>query len=550
MDDRDDDATVDDRHDPRLLAGRYLLGDTLGRGGMSTVHRAHDQLLGRTVAVKVLSAQGSDPAEVQRAQNEVAVLASLSHPALVTLYDADVAPRSGPAWLAMELVDGPSLSGRLHEGPLDPTEVGQMLVDLAGALHVVQSAGIVHRDVKPSNVLLAPSPVPGRRWSPKLADFGIASLVDSTRVTATGAVVGTAAYLSPEQALGTRVGPASDVYSLGLVVLEALTGERAFPGSMIESLTGRLHRDPSVPDALGPEWASVLRAMTAREAEARPTALEVLTRAEALAAGGGHADDARTGAATVLMPSAGGDAPTRRMPAAAAGAAGVAGVAGAAGAGAALGWADSAAATERFSAVDGTGAGSGAGTGAGGGSTTDEPERRSRRGVVVAGLVALALGAAAAVGFAVTQGGDEPTAPATSDSPAPAETAPAATEPADTTSPSTEDEPAPAPSTSEPADEPSSADPAPVESDPVEEPEPSQPEEPTQPEAPGTGNGGGNGSGGAGNGGAGTGTDGAGTGGPGKDAGADDAGAGPGGAGTELDLGSLTDGPGGAPAAR
>jgi hypothetical protein len=513
MDDRDDDATVDDRDAPRLLAGRYLLGEVLGRGGMSTVHRAQDQLLGRTVAVKVLSAQGSDPGDAQRAQNEVAVLASLSHHALVTLFDADVAPSSGPGWLAMQLVDGPSLSGRLREGPLDAAEAGQMLVDLAGALHVVQSAGIVHRDVKPSNVLLAPSPVPGRQWSPKLADFGIASLVDSTRVTATGAVVGTAAYLSPEQALGTRVGPASDVYSLGLVVLEALTGERAFPGSTIESLTGRLHRDPAVPDSLGPGWASLLRAMTAREPDARPTALEVHTRAEALVAGGGRADDARTGAATMLMPSGGGeDAATRVLPAAAAGAA--AGAAGGAVAGA-----GSAAATERFTAVDD-------GAGQGGGSTSSAPpERRSRRGVVIAGLVALALGLAAAVGFAVTQGGDEPTAPATSDSPAPAETAPATTEPAETPEPSTEEEePAPEPSSSQPADEPSSEAPAPVETAPVEEPAPS---EPTQPAAPGgAGNGNGNSGSGANNG-------------NGKGAGAGKSGLGS----TGVDLGGLGTGP-------
>ncbi len=506
MDDRDDDATVDDRDAPRLLAGRYLLGDVLGRGGMSTVHRADDQLLGRTIAVKLLSAQGSDPADAQRAQNEVAVLASLSHHALVTLYDADVAPRSGPGWLAMELVDGPSLSSRLAEGPLDTTDAAQLLVDLAGALHVVQTAGIVHRDVKPSNVLLAPSPVPGRRWSPKLADFGIASLVDSTRVTATGAVLGTAAYLSPEQALGTRVGPASDVYSLGLVVLEALTGERAFPGSMMESLTGRLHRDPVVPDALGPEWASLLRAMTAREAEARPTALEVHARAEALVAGGSRADDARTGAATALMPSADGDAATRRLPAGAAAGLGAAGLgAGAAAALAGSGAAD--AATERFGAVDaGTGrpAGSGAGAAAGAGSGTGPdgsaaaPERRSRRGAVIAGLVALALGAAALIGFAVTQGDDEPVAPATSDSPAPSETTPAETEtePADTPSPSTEDEePAPEPSTAEPTDETSSEAPAPEPSTPVEEPAPSQP---SQPAAPGNSGNNGNGNGNSG----------------------------------------------------
>ncbi|MBF4579340.1 protein kinase [Frigoribacterium sp. VKM Ac-2530] len=502
MNDRDDDATVDDRDAPRLLAGRYLLGDVLGRGGMSTVHRADDQLLGRTVAVKLLSAQGSDPADAQRAQNEVAVLASLSHHALVTLYDADVAPTSGPGWLAMELVDGPSLSSRLAEGPLDTTDAAQLLVDLAGALHVVQTAGIVHRDVKPSNVLLAPSPVPGRRWSPKLADFGIASLVDSTRVTATGAVLGTAAYLSPEQALGTRVGPASDVYSLGLVALEALTGERAFPGSMMESLTGRLHRDPVVPDALGPEWASLLRAMTAREADARPTALEVHARAEALVAGGSRADDARTGAATALMPSADGDAATRRLPAGAGaglGAAGlgVAGAAGAAGAFAGSGAAD--AATERFGALDDrTAAGAGSGLGTAGPSAAP-PERRSRRGAVIAGLVALALGAAALIGFAVTQGDDEPVAPATSDTPAPSETTPAETEPAETPSPSTEDEePAPEPSTSEPTDETSSQAPAPEPSTPVEEPAPSQPAAPGN---NGNGNGNGNGGPGANNGG-------------------------------------------------
>jgi hypothetical protein len=507
MDDRDDDATVDDRDAPRLLAGRYLLGDVLGRGGMSTVHRADDQLLGRTIAVKLLSAQGSDPADAQRAQNEVAVLASLSHHALVTLYDADVAPTSGPGWLAMELVDGPSLSSRLAEGPLDATDAAQLLVDLAGALHVVQTAGIVHRDVKPSNVLLAPSPVPGRRWSPKLADFGIASLVDSTRVTATGAVLGTAAYLSPEQALGTRVGPASDVYSLGLVVLEALTGERAFPGSMMESLTGRLHRDPVVPDALGPEWASLLRAMTAREADARPTALEVHARAEALVTGGSRADDARTGAATALMPSADGDAATRRLPAGAAAGLGAAGF-GAAGALAGSGAAD--AATERFGTVDGgagrpagsgAGAAAGVGSGTGPGGPAAPPERRSRRGAVIAGLVALALGAAALIGFAVTQGDDEPVAPATSDTPAPSETTPAETEPADTPSPSTEDEePAPEPSTSEPTDETSSQAPAPEPSTPVEEPAPSQPSQPAAPGNNGNGNGNGNSGPGANNG--------------------------------------------------
>lgn len=150
-----------------------------------------------------------------------------------------------------------------------------MGADLAEALHVVHAAGIVHRDLKPSNVLLEDSTSPDRRFRVKLADFGIAYVVDSTRLTMPGTLVGTAAYLSPEQAKGEPPTPASDVYSLGLVLLESLTGERAFPGSMIEAATARLLRDPVVPESVGADWAGLLVAMTDRDPEQRPDALAV-----------------------------------------------------------------------------------------------------------------------------------------------------------------------------------------------------------------------------------------------------------------------------------
>jgi serine/threonine protein kinase len=268
---------------PRLIvAGRYVLGDIVGTGGMSTVYRAHDEVLGRTVAVKILGSQSSDPALMRREKIEVALLASLNHPALVTLYDADVTPWEGGerSFLVMEFVDGPTLDARIRTGPVSHADLTRMLIDLADALHVVHRAGVVHRDIKPGNILLAPSHRPNREFSAKLADFGIASLVDSTRITATGTVVGTAAYLSPEQARGQRVGPATDIYSLGLVLLEAATGTREFPGSLLESLTARMNRDPVIPGSLGYDWKSTLTAMTARDPAVRPTAEQLLIWAE------------------------------------------------------------------------------------------------------------------------------------------------------------------------------------------------------------------------------------------------------------------------------
>jgi serine/threonine protein kinase len=262
-----------------LLDGRYRLEAEVGRGGMGVVHRANDELLGRTVAVKVFRDSADDAA---RTTSETRLLAGLNHPSLVTLFDAKVTDH-GSGYLVMEYVEGPTLRDRLASGPLSEATVAGMAAELAEALHVVHSAGVVHRDIKPSNVLLRPAHVPGVEFRAKLADFGIAYLIDSTRHTVPGGLVGTAAYLSPEQVLGADPVPASDVYALGLVLIEALTGERSFAqeGSAATALA-RLNNDPVVPGSLGYSWKSLLTAMTAREPSHRPSSLEIVVTAERL----------------------------------------------------------------------------------------------------------------------------------------------------------------------------------------------------------------------------------------------------------------------------
>lgn len=263
----------------RLLGRRYAIQSRLGEGGMGVVYRARDTMLARTVAVKIFRPGAS---EIARTTTETRLLAGLNHPALVTLFDAHV-DGSEPRYLVMEFVDGETLHSRLERGPLSARSAVRLARSLAEALHVVHEAGIVHRDIKPANVLLRPSNVPGEEFHAKLADFGIAYLVDSTRLTAPGTVVGSAAYLSPEQVTGSTPGPATDIYSLGLILLEALTGRRVFAQiSAPEAALARLAQDPVVPSSVGAGWGELLTSMTAREPERRPTALEVLVRVKGL----------------------------------------------------------------------------------------------------------------------------------------------------------------------------------------------------------------------------------------------------------------------------
>lgn len=285
MDTIDDDATAP------LLGGRYRLDDCVGRGGTSMVYRAHDTLLRRTVAIKLLRADDEMTLESERIHNETALLASLSHPSLVALYDASL-DLPHPRYLVMEFVDGPTLATHLTHGPLSRREVAAIGRDIADALRVVHARGIVHRDVKPSNVLLAHADGDAG-WTAKLTDFGIAFHPDEARRTSPGIAIGTAAYMAPEQVRADQITPAADIYSLGLVLLESLTGEPAFPRTRdVQTALARLVSEPSIPDELGVEWVRLLRRMTRTEPEQRPTAAEVVTQVTALSA---DASDDTTG---------------------------------------------------------------------------------------------------------------------------------------------------------------------------------------------------------------------------------------------------------------
>ena len=306
--------TAADSHEPAaLLDGRYRLGECVGEGGMARVYRAEDVALGRTVAIKLIR-PGVDGASSERARSEMTVLASLNHPSLVTLFDARLIPGQ-PEYLVMEFVDGPTLSSRLAErDPLPPDAVAHLGAELAEALHVVHQAGVVHRDIKPSNVLLSPAQLPGSRPRAKLADFGIAYLLDASRLTSPGLVVGTVAYLAPEQIRGGEPAPASDIYSLGLVLLEALTGERAHPhGGGMAAAVARVENPPVIPAALDLRWRDLLTRMLDAEPQNRPTAAEVAAAAGTLTDPAGAVDMSAPGttatvpltAATLVAPAAG-----------------------------------------------------------------------------------------------------------------------------------------------------------------------------------------------------------------------------------------------------
>lgn len=261
-----------------VLGARYRVGEVIGHGGMGSVYRGSDLVLDREVALKIFRADVADPEELGRQQIEARMLARLNHHGLVTLFDTGtllLGQREVP-FLVMELVNGTDLRRHLAAGPLAGAEAARLGAELGEALQYIHHRGVVHRDVKPANILLtryaADAPL-----RPKLADFGIARMLDEARLTATNMVPGTAAYLSPEQASGEPVGPPADIYSLGLVLLEALTGRVAFPGPPLEAAVARLSRFPDIPDALGPRWRSLLTAMTARDPQDRPDAGSIAT---------------------------------------------------------------------------------------------------------------------------------------------------------------------------------------------------------------------------------------------------------------------------------
>lgn len=248
------------------VADRYRLGRHLGRGGAADVYEALDLRLRRAVAVKVFRPEDARRTEA-RCGEEARLLARMHHPGLVTLYD--VGNDEGLPYLVMQLVRGTTLQRRLARTVLTPAETCRMGTALASALAHVHARGVVHRDVKPSNILL------DRTDTPHLSDFGISRCFDESADSAPegdGTLIGTASYMAPEQALGRNVGPAADVYSLGLVLLEALKGEAEYGGAPLEAALAHLNRPPALPPGLPVELAGLLTAMTARAPEARPDA--------------------------------------------------------------------------------------------------------------------------------------------------------------------------------------------------------------------------------------------------------------------------------------
>src|SRR4029450_828361 len=260
------------------LDGRYQLGSLLGVGGMARVYLATDRLLGRQVAVKVLSPPyAQDPVFVERFRREARSAARLSHPNIVAVFDSgsDADQHS----LVMEYVAGQSLAELLaRQGRLAPRRAAELAVEVCAALAAAHAQGLVHRDVKPANVLV------GDDGQVKVTDFGIVKAAAATTLTGTGTVLGTAAYLSPEQAQGGPVDARSDLYSLGCVLYELLCGTQASgpgaPSPPVAVAPPHLHQPPEPPSAHNPQVdpaleAVVLTALAKDPAQRHQSAIEL-----------------------------------------------------------------------------------------------------------------------------------------------------------------------------------------------------------------------------------------------------------------------------------
>src|SRR5215471_8584267 len=288
-----------------VIAGRYRLEGRIAFGGVGEVWRAVDLILGRPVAVKLLRTEYAQHAEVLvRFRAEARHAGSVSHPGIAQVYDYGEDDAADSPYLVMELVDGPSLAGVLAAGPLDPAATMDVLAQAAAGLQAAHTAGLVHRDVKPGNLLVGPS------GQVKITDFGIAHAAWSAPITQTGALVGTPAYLAPERVMGGPATPASDLYSLGVVGYQCLTGTMPFEGIAHEVTAAHRHRTlPPLPPAVPARVAELILDLTATDPAARPaSAGEVAVRA-------GRLRDALAGRLTAAPPhrEPGGPPPVRAM---------------------------------------------------------------------------------------------------------------------------------------------------------------------------------------------------------------------------------------------
>ena len=284
-----------------VIAGRYELNQLLGRGGMSSVYRARDTVLERQVAVKLLHEQfAADEDAVERFRREATSVAQLAHPNIVGVIDRGEDGRR--QFIVFELIDGPNLKEVVRDrGPLPVPEALRYAIEVGGALGFAHEQGLVHRDVKPQNVLLAPD------GGARVTDFGIARAVELDGLTQTGTVLGTSEYVAPEQARGEQVGPATDVYALGIVLFELLAGEPPYTGAAFVDIALRHVNDP-VPSIrarrVDVPWrldTAIARALAKQPVDRFPSMAALVTELEAcLAELGG--------------PSGGQDAPTMSAP--------------------------------------------------------------------------------------------------------------------------------------------------------------------------------------------------------------------------------------------
>jgi len=243
---------------PHVLLDRYEVGRLLGAGGMAEVFEGRDRLLARRVAIKVLQAQFvRDPSFLIRFKREAQAAASLSHPNIVGVYDTG--SEDGTHFIVMEYVDGRTLKDVIRaEGPLYPERAAEICADVCNALAAAHARGLIHRDIKPGNVMLTPE------GKVKVMDFGIARATTSETITQTAAVVGTAQYISPEQAQGQTVDYRSDLYSVGCCLYEMLTGTVPFTGATPVAIAYRhVREDPAPPRLLNPDVPPSAPAVTA-----------------------------------------------------------------------------------------------------------------------------------------------------------------------------------------------------------------------------------------------------------------------------------------------
>jgi len=270
-----------------LIAGRYRIEGRLGSGGMSTVHLAFDERLERHVAVKLLAEHlASDPAFVSRFQREALAAARLIHPNIVQVFDSGLDEHRDQHYIVMEYIEGHSCAEILRERSwLEPDEVLPIVLGACAGLDYAHRKGVVHRDVKPGNLLRGVDRVV------KLADFGIAKATEQSTITQVGSVLGTAAYLAPEQGRGEDAGPAADIYALGVVTYQLLSGRLPFEGASLTELAIRQQREPparldAIVAAVTHEMASAVGiALRINPRERYPTAAEMARALEESARG-------------------------------------------------------------------------------------------------------------------------------------------------------------------------------------------------------------------------------------------------------------------------